>query len=245
MTRTPVAPSPDQYSFAFQPIIHAPSGTIYSYEALVRGRHNEPASTLLQNLSGAAYHQFDEQSRIAAVALAARLGIVTHLNLNLSPKTLEHNDAALRSTLQAAEAAQLPLTQLIVEMTEHEMIDDTGALIAALNEHRGRGIKVAIDDFGAGYAGLNLLAEFQPDLIKIDLTLVRGIESRGPRQAIIRGVLRTCLDLGIEVIAEGVETAEEYWWFRDEGVEMFQGYLFAKPAFERLPLAYYLEEHSP
>jgi len=89
----------------------------------------------------------------------------------------------------------------------------------------------AIDDFGAGHAGLNLLAEFQPDLLKLDLRLVRNIERNGPKQAIVRGIRRTCTDLGIEIIAEGVESKDEYRWFRDEGVKLFQGYLFARPAF--------------
>jgi EAL domain-containing protein (putative c-di-GMP-specific phosphodiesterase class I) len=103
------------------------------------------------------------------------------------------------------------------------------------------GIKLAIDDFGAGYSGLNLLAEFQPDQVKIDMNLVRGIEKHGPRQAIVRGIAQVCVDLGIDVIAEGVETLQEFRWFEDQGIRLFQGYLFAKPAFEQFPAAFYPE----
>jgi blue light- and temperature-responsive anti-repressor len=71
------------------------------------------------------------------------------------------------------------------------------------------------------------------------MTLIRNIDTRGPRQAIIRGIVRACNDLGIEIIAERVETEAEYWWFRDEGIVLFQGYLFAKPGFEQLPIAFY------
>lgn len=72
------------------------------------------------------------------------------------------------------------------------------------------------------------------------MNLVRGIERNGPRQAILRGIARTCLDLGIDLIAEGVETVEEYAWFRAEGIELFQGFLLAKPVFDRLSTDFYL-----
>jgi EAL domain-containing protein (putative c-di-GMP-specific phosphodiesterase class I) len=98
---------------------------------------------------------------------------------------------------------------------------------------------VAIDDFGAGYSGLNLLADFQPDQIKLDMKLVRGIERHGPRQAIVRAIDQACQDLGIDVIAEGVETVEEYAWLANQGIKLFQGYLFAKPAFESFPPVHY------
>ena len=96
-------------------------------------------------------------------------------------------------------------------------------------------MRVAIDDFGAGHSGLNLLAEFQPDLLKLDMNLVRDIHTHGPRQAIVRGILQTCGDLAIDVIAEGVETEPEFAWFEAHDVELFQGYFFAKSGFECLP----------
>jgi len=110
-----------------------------------------------------------------------------------------------------------------------------------MNEYRGLGVKVAIDDFGAGYSGLNLLANFQPDQIKLDMFLVRGIEGHGPRQAIVRATCQACRDLGIDVIAEGVETVEEYAWLMHAGVRLFQGYLLAKPGFESFPPVHYPE----
>ena len=87
---------------------------------------------------------------------------------------------------------------------------------------------------GAGYAGLNLLADFQPDIIKFDMALVRGIDTSRSRQAITRGVLRICFELDIAVIAEGVETEAERDFFFDEGVSLIQGYLFSRPAFQNL-----------
>ena len=100
---------------------------------------------------------------------------------------------------------------------------------------------MAIDDFGAGYSGLNLLADFQPDQIKLDMKLIRGIEWHGPRQAIVRAINQICLDLGIDVIAEGVETELEYAWLASQGIHLYQGYLFAKPGFESFPKVHYPE----
>ena len=114
------------------------------------------------------------------------------------------------------------------------MIHNAAGFSEKMNSYRAEGLKFAIDDFGAGYSGLNLLAEFQPDSVKLDMQLVRDIESKGPRQAIVRAVIRACEDLGIDVIAEGIEHDAEYRWFKRNGITLFQGYLFGRPAFEAL-----------
>jgi EAL domain-containing protein (putative c-di-GMP-specific phosphodiesterase class I) len=113
-----------------------------------------------------------------------------------------------------------------------------------VNEIRARGVKVAIDDFGAGHSGLNLLANFQPDMVKLDMELVRDISRSGPRQAIVRAIIQVCFDLGIDFIAEGVECNDELRWFEDQGVTLFQGYLFARPAFEALPPVHFPNCHD-
>lgn len=227
------------YSFAFQPIVDVRSGIIISYEALVRGVNNESAYYILQQINQSDKHDFDEQLRISAIQLATQLGIDCSLNLNMLSGSPELSASALESTLTMAEQRGISPEHLTIEITEQEIIHDYDYFIEALNIYRGLGIKVSIDDFGAGYSGLNLLAEFQPDNIKLDMSLVRDIDTRGPRQAIIRGIITTCTDLGIDIIAEGVESIAEYWWFREEGIDFYQGYLIAKPGFEHLPLAFY------
>ena len=237
-SRAPIVAQPcharPEFSFAFQPIVDADAGTIYSYEALIRGRNDEPAGAVFSQVRPAEMHAFDEAARLCAIELAVRLGIQCHLNLNFLPRSLLVSDAPIRSTLEAAARLDLPIDRIVLEVTEGEIIDDQASFARVVNRYRGMGMKVAIDDFGAGYSGLNLLADFQPDMVKLDMKLVRGIESHGPRQAIVRAILGACNDLGIEFLAEGVETASEYCWFRDEGVQFFQGYLLAKPAFEKL-----------
>jgi len=223
-----------EFSFAFQPIVDADAGTIYSYEALVRGLGNESAASIFEQVLPGDLHRFDEETRQVAIALAMRLNLRSHLNLNLLPRSVQDSDAPIRSMLATAARCGLPAERIILEVTEGEMIDDQAHFASVVNRYRGLGLKVAIDDFGAGYSGLNLLADFQPDMLKLDMKLVRGIESKGPRQAIVRAILQACNDLGIDFLAEGVETLDEYQWFRDQGVRLFQGYLLAKPAFEKL-----------
>src|SRR5690606_32276433 len=94
-----------------------------------------------------------------------------------------------------------------------------------------------IDDFGAGFAGLNLLADFQPDIVKLDMALVRGIDQSLPRRAIVSGVVSICQQLGIGVIAEGIETRDEAQCLADLGIALMQGYWFARPQFERASAA--------
>jgi len=231
-------PSAPPFSYAFQPIIDANRGELYSYEALIRGVAGESAGSVFAALGEADLHAFDQCSRSAAVRLAARLGIDCHLNLNLLPRSLRSSPEVIHSTLQAAHDCGLPTERLIIEVTEGEVIDDQREFAEHIGVYRRYGLQVAIDDFGAGYSGLNLLAEFQPDIIKLDMQLVRDIAGNGPRQAIVRAVVQACVDLGIDVVAEGVESLAEYHWFRDEGVELFQGYLFARPGFECLPPAH-------
>lgn len=223
------------FSYAFQPIVDVVAREVFSYEALIRGLANEPAHRVLASVPARAKYQFDEISRVAAIALASRLDLPCHLNLNLLPRGLYASATSITSTLAAAARHGFPIDRVILEITEGEAIADYPSLGQQLNEYRSMGLKVAIDDFGAGYSGLNLLADFQPDQIKIDMNLVRGIERHGPRQAIVRAVAQVCGDLGIDVIAEGVESMAEYDWFVDQGVRLFQGYLFAKPGFESLP----------
>lgn len=228
------------YSFAFQPIINISTAAIFSYEALIRGPGNEPAAAVLSGIDPEEMHLFDEQSRVVALDIAARLGLSTRLNLNFLPMSVETSSTAISSMLTEAEKLRIDPGQLVLEILEQEIISDFDLFKNEVNRHRGSGLNIAIDDFGAGYAGLNLLSEFQPDFIKLDMHLVSGIDCHGPRQAIVRGITRTCLDLGVDIIAEGVETLPEFEWLRDAGIQYYQGRLFAWPAFEQMVRTFHM-----
>jgi len=122
------------------------------------------------------------------------------------------------------------------EFTENERMTDAAHVQRIIAEYRKQGFATALDDFGAGYAGLNLLASFQPDYIKLDMELIRGIATSPARQTIVAGVIMMARQLGIAVIAEGVETEVELAALQAAGIQLFQGYLFAKPAVASLPV---------
>ncbi len=223
-------------TFAFQPIVDIELRTVFAQEALVRGHLRESAGSIFSALDPKLLHSFDGAARIQAIKLAAKLGITGSLSLNFLPRSLETYPEAISDTLEAARAAGIAESNLILEVSEGELIQDPEGFAETINHYRSSGLRLAIDDFGAGYAGLNLLADFQPDVIKIDMRLVRSIDNEGPRQAIARGVVQVCGDLGIAVVAEGVETEAEFHWFAKAGVTLFQGYYLARPAFEALHL---------
>lgn len=222
-----------EFSFAFQPIVDVRDRSIFALEALVRGAQGQSAWHVFQTIREEEMHRFDRAARAGAMELAARLGLQHRLSLNCLPDVA---GAAAGATPDPVESSSdISLERVILEVTETRAIQDIDRFSEWLNSLRARGAQVAIDDFGEGYSGLNLLAEVQPDLVKIDMKLIRGIERHGPRQAIVRALMSLCLDLGIEVVAEGVETQAEYRWCAGAGICLFQGYYFARPGFECVP----------
>ena len=223
------------FSMAFQPIVDIAGGGIFAHEALVRGLGGEGAASVLGRVDAGNRYAFDQTCRVKAVEWAARLGMQSHLSINFLPNAVYQPAACIRRTLQAAEEFGFPANRIIFEVTEGEQVRQREHLVAIFRDYRERGFLTAIDDFGAGHSGLNLLAEFQPDIIKIDMELLRNIDSHRPRQAIVRATLAMCRDLGIEVVAEGIETAAEAAYLQQLGIRYMQGYWFAKPAFQALP----------
>ena len=223
------------FTYAFQPIVDVKEGCIFSYEALVRGLNNEPAGDIYKQVNQDNLYRFDQSCRVKAIELATRLGIDCRLNINFFPNAVYQPELCIRSTLEAANAYSFPIENIVFEVIEGEVIRDQAHLANIINCYKKQGFKTAIDDFGSGYAGLNLLAEYQPDFIKLDRQLVTGIHRNPVRQAIARAVIMVCKDLHIDLLAEGVEEIAEVAWFVDQGVELFQGNYFAEPGFESLP----------
>ncbi len=232
-----IAP-PFPFAMAFQPIVDIRNQSVYAFEALVRGPMGEPAGTVLSRIDVQNIYAFDQSCRVKAIETASRLGLLgtgAALSINFFPGAVYKPETCIRATLAAAAREQFPADRLIFEVTEGEKVVDRAHLRGILEEYRRQRFKSAIDDFGAGYAGLNLLAEFQPDIIKIDLDLVRDIDARPVSQKIVAALVGLCRELGTEVIAEGVETRAELAVLAPMGIHLFQGFLFAKPGFEALP----------
>ena len=223
------------FTFAFQPIVDIQNQSIFAYEALVRGINQEGAAEILSKVNDDNRYRFDQECRIRSIFLAQRLGMTTRISINFLPNAVYQPELCIRTTIAAAEAAGFPLEKIIFEVTEGEQIIEPEKLLSIFRYYRDRGFFTAIDDFGAGYAGLTLLTNFQPHLIKIDIHLVRDIDSNPVKQAVVQGILLTAKMLDIQVIAEGVETAAEVRWFRANGIRLMQGFYFARPGFESLP----------
>jgi EAL domain-containing protein (putative c-di-GMP-specific phosphodiesterase class I) len=231
------APLPFDFTMAFQPIVDVSQGKVWGYEALVRGIDGQGAGWVLGQIDETNRYKFDQACRVKAIELAGALfpDREIKLSINFMPNAVYEPAACIRATLEAAHRVGFAHRQIMFEFTENERMIDVPHVQRIISEYRKQGFVTALDDFGAGYAGLNLLASFQPDLIKLDMDLVRGIASSPARQTIIACVTAMARELGIAVLAEGIETEVELVALRAAGIQLFQGYLFAKPAVASLP----------
>jgi EAL domain-containing protein (putative c-di-GMP-specific phosphodiesterase class I) len=230
-------------TMAFQPILRTPAPdapySLFAFEALVRGSDGAGAASVLAQVDKDNRYAFDQACRIKAIELAAKLDLPATgalLSINFLPNAVYEPRNCIRATLAAAQRTGFPPGLLMFEVTEQEQVEDPAHLLDILNTYRRIGFRTAIDDFGAGYSGLSLLAQFQPDVVKLDMGLVRGADTDPTRITILRHTAAMCRELGVTVVAEGVETAAELAMLRRLGIDIFQGYYFARPGFEQLPM---------
>lgn len=226
------------FTMAFQPIVDIVDDRVWAYEALVRGMNGEGAATVLNQVRDDDVYGFDQACRVKAVGLAGRLFPAderTRLSINFMPNAVYEPNACIRATLAAARKARFAEDRLMFEFTENERMRDSAHVRRIIEAYRERGFTTAIDDFGAGYAGLGLLAELNPDVIKIDMALIHGIDTSATKRAIVAAIVGLTSALDILPLAEGIETKSELDTLRSLGIRLCQGYLFARPAVEALP----------
>ncbi|WP_397459134.1 EAL domain-containing protein [Pseudomonas asplenii] len=227
-----------EFTMAFQPIFNVRTGAPYAYEALVRGLGGESAASILGLVNDTNRYRFDQACRVRAIELAAQLGLPDipdcKLSINFLPNAVYRAETCIRATLEAARLFEFPVERLMFEVTEGERVDDPDHLKSIFQEYERQGFTTAIDDFGSGYSGLNFLAMFQPQVLKIDMALTRDIDKDPVRRAIVEGIVLVAKRLGITVVAEGIETLEERDALLDLDVDLMQGYLFARPAIGQL-----------
>ena len=226
------------FSMAFQPLVDLETGAPFAYEALVRGTGGEPAGEILSRVTPENRYAFDQQCRVKAIETAARVGLLetgARLSINFLPNAVYSPKACIQLTVRTAAATGFPTDRLIFEFTENEQMAEPEHVAEIVRTYQAMGFGTALDDFGAGHAGLALLARFQPDIIKLDMELIRGLGASLPRRIIVDGVARMCRQLGITLVAEGIETVEELDALRGLGIRYVQGYLIARPLFEGLP----------
>ena len=224
-----------EFSFAFQPIVDVKRQEIISFEALVRGPKGESADSVLALVTESITPDFDERCRWKAIELASRLKMSKSLNINLSAPALYQVDLNITATFKASLKNRFPVNSIIFEVLESECLTDKRNLLENLKLLQDFGFMTAIDDFGMGFSGLKLLLEYQPNYIKLDRNLISNIHRDSVKQSVFSGIQQMCQELSIIMVAEGVETVGEYEWLHNEGVDIFQGFYFARPAFEALP----------
>ncbi|HSI81645.1 MAG TPA: EAL domain-containing protein [Solirubrobacterales bacterium] len=208
----------------YQPIVALATGRVLGYEALARfpnASRSSPEGWFVQA------HGCGLGPELEAAAIEAALGptdrpLGTYLALNVSPSAL--------SSEVVQRALPRDLDGIVVEITEHEFVADDGELAAAIADLRARGAKVAIDDAGAGYAGLSQLMRVRPDIVKLDRDLIDGIHDDVARMALVESFVRFAGHIGATVCAEGIESLDDLAATADLDVEWAQGYVFAHPA---------------
>lgn len=223
------------FSFAFQPIVDAVNRSVYAYEALVRGTEGQGAMSVLSRVNEQNRYSFDQICRVKAVKLAAKLNMQPMLSINFMPNAVYRAEYCIRTTLAAAKTYNFDTRKIIFEITEGEDLTSVEHLASIIEAYQSMGFSTAIDDFGAGFSRYNIMMASPPDLLKLDMGLVRNIHNDLNKQAVVAGIITMMRQLGGRIVAEGVEVPEEYYWLRSQGIALYQGYLFARPGFECLP----------
>ena len=225
------SPVPFAFTMAFQPIVDVSQREIIYYEALVRGPNGESAFSILEQVKKDLMYQ---ACRIKAIELASKLGMQEKLSINFLPNAVYEPRACIQATLETAHRVGWPTEQLNFEITETERVKDRGHMRRIIESYREMGFTTSLDDFGNGYANLDLLTDLRPDTLKLDRDLVMECDSDKRRQAILRSLVALASTLGTQLIAEGVETREESRCLVELGIPMQQGYYFSYPNLEAL-----------
>lgn len=218
------------HQFALQPIVDVSNMEASCIEFLLRGPNGESPAAVFASMDDEELHAYDVESKMTSLAMAAELNYQGFISINLLPQSLLTIPYAIERISHQAHKLGISPDKVVLEITEQELIDNIEKFLELVNLIRVHGMRLAIDDFGAGYAGLSLLANFQPHKIKIDRAIVDGVASDGPREAIVEAMIHCATRLGIEVIAEGVEQEKDFKWLLAAGITKFQGYYFAKPS---------------
>lgn len=219
----------------FQPIVAAAdTSSVYGHEALMRGVDGDatvsPASLLAAARAADLLFQLDLTARQSAIREAGRLGLPARIFINFEPNAVYDPVYCLRSTVATVQETGIAAERIVFEVTESEQVRDLQHLEGILAVYRKAGFQVALDDLGAGYSSLNLIHRLKPDIVKLDMDLIRGVDQDAYKAAIAEKLLELARQLGIRTVAEGVETPGELDWLRDKGADYVQGYLIAPPS---------------
>ena len=217
----------DKMWMAMQPVLSWKTRSVYAYEALLRTDEPTLRNPVDFVETAERLKRTDELGRRVRAKIADRLLALppaVKMFVNLHPSDLVDEE------LLSSEGALTPFAHgVVLEVTERAALDQIHGLGAGVSRLRGLGYQIALDDLGAGYAGLSSFAQLEPEIVKVDMSLVRGIHQSPIKQKLFRSFATVCRDLDTEIIAEGVEVAEERDCLNTLGGDLYQGYLFARP----------------
>jgi EAL domain-containing protein (putative c-di-GMP-specific phosphodiesterase class I) len=225
----------DRLVSALQPIVTR-DGAVYAHEALLRGRRADGSLASAGEIFGVAIDTHllftvDLAARRSALETVARaVGPDARIFVNFNPSSIYDPSFCLRETVSFIEELGLVPANVVFEVVESDEVRDSGHLRRILEYYRAAGFRIALDDIGAGFSGLGMLQALRPDVVKIDMGLIRGIDADVYRQSIIGHVIGIAKDTGALCVAEGVETEAERAWLLGAGVDLLQGYLIGRPA---------------
>lgn len=223
-------------SAVFQPIFDAQTLRVYGHECLSRARDVEGNSIRADRLFKMSKHldlafNLDRQCRINAIRTAQKTpGNPGKLFINFMPTVIYDPKVCLKTTHAVVEEMGINPSDIVFEVVESEMIEDYNHLIVILDHYKKFGYMTALDDVGAGYSTLSRFDQLLTNYIKVDISYINGIASSPSKQAYLDKVLEIKVLTGVKIIAEGIETEEDYVYVKEKGVDLVQGYYFAKPS---------------
>jgi EAL domain-containing protein (putative c-di-GMP-specific phosphodiesterase class I) len=212
---------------AYQPILRASNHSVAAYEALMRSDEAalpDPGALLAAAERLQRLHHLGRAVRARTAQSLHQIPDDTLLFVNLHPADLEDPELSDASSPLAQHA-----TRVVLEVTERAALDGITNLPKRIARLREMGFRLAVDDLGAGYAGLSTFAYLEPEFVKLDMSLVRGVHTSQTRQRIIRSVAALCHEMDMTVVVEGVETCQERDALLSLDCDLFQGFLFARP----------------
>lgn len=220
-------------SVVFQPILDNNEANILGYEALIRGPINSPLHSPI-----ALFEEAKKQNRLVELEYLCRelsilqfkkLNLPGKLFLNASPETLFQPNFKSGHTLKLLEKMGLPPCRVVIELTEHSPLENYELVRDALKHYKEMGFEIAMDDLGSGYSGLRMWYELRPDFVKIDRHFICEIHNDKVKQQFVRSIKNIAKELDCKVIAEGIETKDEYEFIEQIGLQFCQGFYFARP----------------
>ncbi|MGB3683311.1 MAG: EAL domain-containing protein [Rubrobacteraceae bacterium] len=221
----------------FQPIVEAgnPDGEVFAYECLLRGLDVDgelvaPGAMFEVAEAAGLMFNLDRDARIMAIRRAAEYGIESNIFINFNPTSIYDPAYCLQGMMKAFENTKLRSEQVVFEITEGQRVKDVRHLLNIIDFYRDAGFRIALDDLGAGYSSLSLLNKLRPDFVKLDIELVRNVGTDPYGTQVAAKILELAKSLGVAVVAEGVESEEEWHWLDEHGADYLQGFLFARPA---------------